>query len=129
MTPAPTPGSGTAFKTPERKRAANKRWRQANRMKMRAYQINYRARRLGRDGEVTEADLLRLFENPVCRDCGTTRRLTVGHGVPLVYGVATNRPDNLLLHCKSCNNRQGFFVHPDFATDEIRRFLPVWDRK
>lgn len=64
-----------------------------------------RKRRSQMRKSISKAKRLRIFERDgnVCLACGSVRKLTLDHVVPLSKG-GSNRDDNLQTLCAGCNN-------------------------
>ena len=101
-----------------------RRWREANRARLRKYfadyrnkkrtevganSRNYKARKKGAQGKHARADIeIKLIEQSgCCFWCASPMRdYHVDHVVPLVKG-GSNGPDNLVLACATCNISKG----------------------
>ena len=89
--------------------------------KGRVYVENRRARLLKAEGQYTSRDVerLRWFQDDCCYYCSqkldynTPKQVHVEHMIPLFRG-GSNRPNNLCLSCKQCNDRKGKKTHDEF---------------
>lgn len=108
------------IKNPELSRAMNHKhnsnyvinWRGKNKIKVRSYSSNYRARAKSADGSFTEQDVLRIFaqQKGKCayyRHCRTKLgdKYHIDHIVALINN-GTNFPSNIQLTCPNCNHRK-----------------------
>jgi hypothetical protein len=84
---------------------------------------NVRARKFGREGHITEKQILELYERQEhkCFDCKRERNLGIGHLVPLFHRFSTNDITNIVLQCHSCNSRQHNTIHPSAEESYWRR--------
>jgi len=74
--------------------------------KNRANSSNYNARCYGITEQLSEEDILDLFEvEKVCKICGSPEDLTVDHVIPLA-GYGPNTRVNLQILCKPCNSKK-----------------------
>lgn len=75
----------------------------------------YRARRRGANGVFSYSDWTDMIKRTGgrCTYCGSEKKLTVDHIVPLSKG-GTNYRDNLQLLCRSCNARKSDKLIQDF---------------
>ena len=90
-------------------------------------QINAKAKRHGSKGTVKIADFREfLKQQTFCQDCGSTENLNVGHMIPLFYPISTQDISNLIRQCYKCNREQGTKVHIKIATDELRKWYPIY---
>jgi 5-methylcytosine-specific restriction endonuclease McrA len=93
-------------------------WREANLVKVKAHQEKYRLhhmpkmaekthkyrarKRLNGVYQVSEKELIKLYSSP-CIACGTTKRISVDHIIPIVRG-GTHGIGNLQSLCLKCNS-------------------------
>lgn len=81
-------------------------WRKTNVVKMRAYCLNYQAKKRGAEGRYTDDDILGKLadQNGLCFWCSEPlpSLYHVDHVIPLSRG-GSNDPDNLVCACVSCN--------------------------
>jgi len=90
-------------------------------------ECNRRARIAGVDGVISRDDLDRLVEilGSCCLACGSVAPFTIDHVVPLSKGGA-NRPENLQLLCRPCNERK-YTRTVDYRTEAQREAVnAVW---
>jgi len=68
-----------------------------------------RPRRVDRGYDYQWAKLSRAMReaHPYCKQCGTTKDLTVDHIIPLADGGPRLEPSNLQVLCRRCNSRKG----------------------
>lgn len=91
----------------EKKKEYSREWREANPDKAAANSRNRRAREAGAEGSHTAEDVAAMFDRwPNCLCCGTDKKLTVDHVVPLDAG-GSGWPDNLQTLCGGCNSSKG----------------------
>ena len=105
-------------KYPEKHYAAIKRWHKANPEKVRAYQVNNKAKRKGAPGKHTGEDIVELFNAQIglCIYCGVDlldAGYHVDHDVPLTRG-GSNDPENLVLTCPRCNQSKQALTGGEF---------------
>lgn len=94
---------------------ANKRAEYArDRDKFTARMHNRRARLAGASGSLTAEDVkfIRSVSNR-CIYCGKKRPLTLDHKTPLTRG-GVNRPRNIHLACRPCNDKKGERTHREY---------------
>ncbi len=98
--------------------AQAKEWKRKNPEKVAAIKQARYARKKGAEGRLSAeewATLLALFDNK-CAYCGVpldNRNRTRDHKIPLVRG-GSNRSDNILPACRSCNSRKNTKTHEEF---------------
>jgi len=76
---------------------------------------NYRARKLAAEGSFTPTEWLALVEryDGRCAYCGRRGPLEADHRIPLGRG-GTNRIENILPACRSCNGRKHRMTEEEF---------------
>lgn len=88
-------------------RAASREWYAANPDKRRVKEQARRARARKAEGKFSLADVERITkgQNGLCACCGSSRKLTIDHIVPLSKG-GSNWPSNIQMLCSPCNTRK-----------------------
>lgn len=89
----------------EKKAVSNQRWRRANPQNVTAANHRRRWRKHGQHFTAKEWRDLRERYGNKCLCCGSTKRITVDHVVPLVAG-GSNTIDNIQPLCWTCNRRK-----------------------
>jgi len=113
---------------PEKIRAGNKRWREANESYARLKAANperlaikaartkasYRARKAMAIGNISTSEWQAIVDRQrgKCAKCGKARKLSLDHIVPLSRG-GCNLPHNAQGLCSPCNSRKGNRIDPD----------------
>src|SRR5690606_35095125 len=54
-------------------------------------------------GSIFDDERIKLLKEPACTYCGSTSNLALDHLLPRSAGMS-DRPDNLVLACRSCNS-------------------------
>ena len=90
-------------------------------------QINSKAKRRGSKETIKIAEFREFLKNqPFCQDCGSTENLNVGHMIPLFYPIGKQIISNLIRQCFKCNREQGTRIHVRVATNELKKWYPVY---
>jgi 5-methylcytosine-specific restriction endonuclease McrA len=86
----------------------------------RAYDHNYRARKVAAEGILTKEVVQKVFETygVICLACGSTSDIQIDHVTPLSLG-GTNMFENLQPLCKSCNSSKGNRSTADYRTRAV----------
>jgi 5-methylcytosine-specific restriction endonuclease McrA len=123
-------------KNPEHSRAVNQKhnrgyvleWRKKNKVKVRSYNQNYRARSNSAEGTFTADDIVRIFkqQNGKCayyQSCNNKlgKKYHIDHIIALING-GTNFPSNIQLTCPKCNHRKND-RQPDVYSRELGLLL------
>ena len=88
---------------------------------------NTHARNFGHEEKITKQDIESLYSRiKFCEDCGSLDNLTVGHLIPLSLPTGRNNIDFLIRQCQSCNSKQGTKIHVRVATEELKKWYPVY---
>jgi 5-methylcytosine-specific restriction endonuclease McrA len=124
------------IKNPELSREMNRKhnskyvieWRKENKIKVRSYRQNYRARSNSAEGAFTANDIARIFrqQNGKCayyRSCNNKlgKKYHIDHIIALING-GTNFPSNIQLTCPKCNHRKND-RQPDVYSRELGLLL------
>lgn len=97
---------------PEESRAIHNAWKKSNKDKVRAFDLNKRAKRraaiLATQKPVSAADIIALLKlaKGKCYYCGQKQKLTIDHIIPLARG-GTHEKCNLVAACGPCNSSKG----------------------
>ena len=97
---------------PEASRAILNAWRRSNKDKVRAFDINKRAKRKAAvsvtQKPASAADVVNVLKSAKgkCYYCGLKRKLTIDHIIPLARG-GTHEKCNLVAACGACNSSKG----------------------
>lgn len=87
-------------------RLVNKKWRDANLEKVRAYAKTNKAKRKNASTFKVEANYLVALKNKPCFECGNTGQIHIDHIVPISRG-GNHSVGNLMPLCASCNLSKG----------------------
>jgi len=100
---------------PEEHRERRRDWEARSREIRRTIWQRRRARILGAEGSYTVTEWLELVAScgGRCGYCGAPGALAVDHRLPIARG-GTNRIENLIPACKTCNSRKHLMTEEEF---------------
>lgn len=81
-------------------------------------QLKYRRRKSKVKNTVRDKIFRR--DNHRCLECGSREDLTIDHVIPKSKG-GTNKSDNLITLCKSCNTKKGNKTHQKYVLMSINQ--------
>ena len=93
---------------PEKRKTSIEKWIKKHPDKRREYNQTRRAKKLEVGGTITEREWKSLLDkcDNKCLKCGSTKKLTLDHVVPVSAG-GSNTIDNAQVLCQSCNSSKG----------------------